>query len=543
MRDFARIAAGISHSVADQLAAEGFAVVDGLLGEDWASALLREMQSLVDSGLMREHKFQFAQAQLRKPHIYEADMHDTALRDDPRRRTPEIDTFFQRQPLANTLNERLPQLRLTPEATRATLKFQFNAGGGGCFPCHYDNAGKPSKRQVTCLFYFNSGWADGDGGELELLPFLKPAVRIPPRFDRVVLFLSDRVLHRVLPANKARYCFTVWIDGDAVNDPASVGLSAAHLKLDEASIASLQASPRQRAVSRAVYAEEYDASLRECMAGGEGATEMLAAHVEHVAQQMLHPQLEPFITGLRKLKPSASATWVWKTGSESSDAVSTAGQCGGAVLMASCSSGDSDMADFVNAFESDSEDGELPISVGSPSHSCDSQGIASDPFAPIPVETYSEQATEGVAQPSSSVEPVSSAATPSDTEWEALRISFRRSDPPGQVAMAFRSVPRWHLIEVQEALWSHVLSERMTSGAGSREYVTKVLKAVVDMCDRDRHEVAENLLDKLIALQAHTVDNRGAEEFAVLVEAEAAATEPREGSSSSGETVGRSAGE
>ena len=119
MRDFAQIAAGISRGAADRLAAEGFAVVDGLLGGDWATALLREMESLVDGGLMREHKFQFAQAQLRKPHIYEADMHDAALRDDPRRRTPEIDAFFQRQPLAEALNQRLPQLQLAPEATRA----------------------------------------------------------------------------------------------------------------------------------------------------------------------------------------------------------------------------------------------------------------------------------------------------------------------------------------------------------------------------------------------------------------------------------------
>jgi hypothetical protein len=241
-------------------------------------------------------------------------MHDTALRDDPRRRTPEIDAFFRQQPLATALNERLPQLRLTPEATQATLKFQYNAGGGGCFPCHYDNAGAPSKRQVTCLFYFNAQWVDGDGGELELLPFLKPAVRIPPCFDRAVLFLSDRVLHRVLPAIKSRYCFTVWIDGLAVNDSASVGLSAAQLKLDDVSVSALQGSPRQRAVSRAVYCEEYDTSLRECMAGAEGLAEMLAAHAAHVAQQMSHPQLEPFISGLRALKPSSSACMTWKGG-------------------------------------------------------------------------------------------------------------------------------------------------------------------------------------------------------------------------------------
>ena len=143
MRDFGHIGAGVSQSVAEQLSSDGFAVVDGLLGKEWAEALLREMQSMVEYGLMREHKFQFAQAQLRKPHIYEADMHDAALRDDPRRRTPEIDAFFRQQPLATALNERLPQLRLTPDPTKATLKLQYNAGGGGCFPCHWCAAAPP----------------------------------------------------------------------------------------------------------------------------------------------------------------------------------------------------------------------------------------------------------------------------------------------------------------------------------------------------------------------------------------------------------------
>eukprot|EP01043_Picozoa_sp_COSAG02_P130396 COSAG02_NODE_68064_length_251_cov_0.967105_1_plen_39_part_10 len=39
MRDFGCIGAGITQSVAEQLSSEGFAVVDGLLGEEWAGAL------------------------------------------------------------------------------------------------------------------------------------------------------------------------------------------------------------------------------------------------------------------------------------------------------------------------------------------------------------------------------------------------------------------------------------------------------------------------------------------------------------------------
>lgn len=134
-------------------------------------------------------------------------------------------------------------------------------------------------------------------------------------------------------------------------------------------------------------------------------------------------------------------------------------------------------------------------------------------------------------------DPVTTANIPG---WAALCASFRRSDPPGQVAMAFRLVPGWQLTEVQEALWHNILSERVASGAGSREYVTKVLKAVVDVCDRARQEVAEILLDKLIALQSSLVDSKAAAESAVLaaVEANAAGAKPQmlSGSSETSET-------
>jgi len=90
----------------------------------------------------------------------------------------------------------------------------------------------------------------------------------------------------------------------------------------------------------------------------------------------------------------------------------------------------------------------------------------------------------------------------------------------------------WQLTEVQEALWHHVLSERVASGAGSREYVAKVLKAVVNECDRTRQEVAEVLLENLLALRADgAAGGKVAEELAALaaVEADAAGAAPQSG--------------
>ena len=73
-----------------------------------------------------------------------------------------------------------------------------------------------------------AGWERGHGGELVLQPFLGLAVTVPPLMDRLVIFRSDRVLHRVLPASAPRYCFTVWLDGaeGTINGDDDVNLKA-----------------------------------------------------------------------------------------------------------------------------------------------------------------------------------------------------------------------------------------------------------------------------------------------------------------------------
>jgi hypothetical protein len=65
-----------------------------------------------------------------------------------------------------------------------------------------------------------------------------------------------------------------------------------------------------------------------------------------------------------------------------------------------------------------------------------------------------------------------------------------------------------------EGLWESVLAERVSAGAGSRQYVTGVLKQVVNMCDAERHEVSELLLEKLLVLQAGAAAHKAAAELA-----------------------------
>jgi hypothetical protein len=111
-------------------------------------------------------------------------------------------------------------------------------------------------------------------------------VRIEPLLDRAVFFLSDRMLHRVLPARAARYCFTLWIDGDGTNSDEDVFLRQKHLDASIPDISQMLAcSALQRAVSRAIYREEYADSLQQCMGEWEpaAAAEMLASHRAQLA--------------------------------------------------------------------------------------------------------------------------------------------------------------------------------------------------------------------------------------------------------------------
>ena len=179
-----------------------------------------------------------------------------------------------------------------------TLKLQYNSGDGGCFPYHYDNPAPPNKRILTVLVYLNPDWEQGDGGEVMLLPFLGKPEIIPPKFNRTVIFRSDTVLHRVLPSHKPRCCFTLWLDGANPNTDDKVYLREKHLT--PSFIPTLLTSPLQRTLSRAVYEEEYEKSLRECFGASDRDVKYaVALHRAHLKQTLANPKLSAFVHQLK----------------------------------------------------------------------------------------------------------------------------------------------------------------------------------------------------------------------------------------------------
>lgn len=206
---------------------DGYVIVDDFLDPQRARSLRDEAVALARADGLPAHRFQFGAAQFVKPNIFEADLHDEAMREA----LPVFSELFFDDSLAKLLTAQLPQLQLAMGPSAKTVKLQYNAGSGGCFPWHYDNAGRPNRRAVTIVVYLNPDWREGDGGEIVLCPFLKPEVVVPPRMGAAVLFRSDLVLHRVLPATVERFCFSVWLESSAVNRDVDCNLTSKHLSM------------------------------------------------------------------------------------------------------------------------------------------------------------------------------------------------------------------------------------------------------------------------------------------------------------------------
>jgi hypothetical protein len=149
-------------------------------------------------------------------------------------------------------------------------------------------------------------WKVGDGGELLLQPFLQESICIQPLFDRLVIFKSNIMLHRVEKTYSQRYCCTFWIDGEGTNSPENTELRLAKSAIEDIdnTVKMLQKSPLQRSLSRFVYQDEYEESLYDCMEGSEGCDEMIASHIFHVRSIDGNPPLRNLVEALRNWRTS-----------------------------------------------------------------------------------------------------------------------------------------------------------------------------------------------------------------------------------------------
>ncbi|MDY3198278.1 MAG: 2OG-Fe(II) oxygenase [Pseudomonadaceae bacterium] len=80
---------------------------------------------------------------------------------------------------------------------------------GAGYSRHLDRFKDNPLRTVSVVLYLNSQWQPGDGGELRLhLP--EGSVDVAPRAGILAVFMSDSILHEVLPARRHRASLVGW---------------------------------------------------------------------------------------------------------------------------------------------------------------------------------------------------------------------------------------------------------------------------------------------------------------------------------------------
>lgn len=222
--------------IAAQLLERNFCILDGLCGAALCHELLREVKACEAEGKLQTGTLRggFESPKARGDQM---GWLSTATSWPFEQWTRRVDT------LVSELKSRVPGLAGISERSQAhCAKYDV----GARYVRHCDNTcdhghgANCNGRRLTAVYYLNTEWACGDGGELRLWPPAldeldesdsepratgaertdpsqsQPLADVQPIGDRVVIFFADsRVPHEVLPSHSERFALTLWYeDGD-----------------------------------------------------------------------------------------------------------------------------------------------------------------------------------------------------------------------------------------------------------------------------------------------------------------------------------------
>jgi len=86
---------------------------------------------------------------------------------------------------------------------------------GDFYETHVDAFKNSKNRIVTTVYYLNDEWKESDGGELVVYDKDKKFLaKVLPKANTLVVFLSDKFPHEVLPTKRKRYSIAGWFRVD-----------------------------------------------------------------------------------------------------------------------------------------------------------------------------------------------------------------------------------------------------------------------------------------------------------------------------------------
>lgn len=193
-----------TENLLDEIDQHGFVVIDNFLPAPTIQALSAQAKALQQSGSLRQAGVGKAApnqitGKVRNDSIYW------------------LDTIGQSAEQATYL-KRMMELQESLNRYFFLGLFEFETHfaiypPGGVYHKHLDQFKGQQERQVSAILYLNEAWQAKDGGELRL--YLgrtadQSFMDIAPLSGRMILFLSGKFFHEVLPATRERISLTGW---------------------------------------------------------------------------------------------------------------------------------------------------------------------------------------------------------------------------------------------------------------------------------------------------------------------------------------------
>jgi SM-20-related protein len=189
------------NKLADQIAENGFAVIDDFLSNE-------EIDSILALQGFKNALLQFKKAGIGKnqdKQINEAIRGDYIQWIDPNNAEP---------PLLTYLGKLKQVIAFVNQSLFLSLKdcevHQTIYPIGSFYKRHLDQFKKDDHRKLSVICYLNKDWKEADGGQLRMF-IGHESKDILPLAGRLVCFRSDLLEHEVLPATRERLSLTGWL--------------------------------------------------------------------------------------------------------------------------------------------------------------------------------------------------------------------------------------------------------------------------------------------------------------------------------------------
>ncbi|HEX5306471.1 MAG TPA: 2OG-Fe(II) oxygenase [Dyella sp.] len=187
-------------AAADALATKGWCVLPQLLPEAVTAALASECASMHAARRMTPARVgvEHGANPLRGDHTRWFEMDSLSMAQQPFMEAIDV--------LQRTLNQSL-MLGLHEELEAHYTVFV----PGTRYARHLDRLRHSDARVVSAVYYLNDAWDPADGGALRLYLDDGRTQDVLPQGGTLVLFMSDRFEHEVLPATRERMSIACWL--------------------------------------------------------------------------------------------------------------------------------------------------------------------------------------------------------------------------------------------------------------------------------------------------------------------------------------------